>query len=105
MLIGFLSKLLIFLRKNEQMSDLPARSFLVSNLSDSLMVALFLVSDLRDSLTSLIFVEQPERLVHIAHLKKRENERISCLKKTYKKRTKKYNFSQFVLSVSLVFCE
>ena len=58
-LIGFLSESLVFLRKNEQMSDSLKktsdsliRSFLVSNLSD-LLTSLLLVSDLSDSRTSL----------------------------------------------------
>ena len=73
-LIGFLSESLVFCEKNERMNYLLKktrnsliRSFWVSNLSDSLMVAhfwwatwaicsnrSFLVSDLSDSLTSLI---------------------------------------------------
>ena len=47
-LIGFLSEWLVFLQKNERMSvslkktsDLLIHSFLVSDLSDSLMVAYF----------------------------------------------------------------
>ena len=62
------------------------------------------MSDLSSSLVLLIFSESPERLAHIAHYK-RGNERIACLKKnTYKKCTKKYEFSQIFMSESLVFC-
>ena len=43
------------------------RSLLVSDLSESLMVAHFWVSDLSDSLTSLIFGEQPELFTHITN--------------------------------------
>ena len=41
-LIGFLSESLVFCEKKKQMSDSLIRSFLVSNLSDLLMVAHFL---------------------------------------------------------------
>ena len=43
------------------------RSLLVSDLSESLMVAHFWVSDLSDSLTSLIFGEQPELFATITN--------------------------------------
>ena len=59
-----------FLQKNVR----PERfaqggSFLVSDLSESLMVAHFLVRDLSNLLTSLIFGERPEQLAHITHQK------------------------------------
>ena len=80
----FSERIARFLRKNERMSDSLKKtsnslisSFLVSDLSKSLMVAhiwwatwancSFLVSDLSDSLTSLIFGEQPKRFAHIAY--------------------------------------
>ena len=66
----------------------------------------FLVSNLSDSLTSLIFGERPEGFAHIAHLK-RGNERITHFvnKKTYIKHTEKkilYFFSQHFLSNLLI---
>ena len=83
-----------FWSKNEQMSDSLKkisdsliRSFLVSNLSDSLTIAhflcaiwahcswsLILVSNLSDLLTSLIWFEWNEGFTHIAQ-QKRGNER------------------------------
>ena len=67
--------------------------------SDSLIRS-FLVSDLSDSLTSLIFNEQHEQFANIAHKKESKSESL-ILKNTYKK----YDFSQIFLSESLVFCE
>ena len=79
----FSERITHFLPKNERMShslkktsNSLVHSFLVSYLSDSLMIAHFLwamwatVSDL---LTLLIFSERPERFTHIAH-QKRGNE-------------------------------
>ena len=96
-----------FLPKNEQMSDSLKkisdsliRSFLVSDLSDSLIsferpkrIAhghSFLVSDLSDLLKLLIFGERPERFTHIAHqIKEMSDSLIFSIKnivyKTYKK--------------------
>ena len=92
-LIGFLSKLLDFCKKmskwaipskNEQFAHLlifgegPERfahghSFLVSNLSESLMVAHFWWATWANHSWSLIFGEQPEQFAH----QKRGNERIA----------------------------
>ena len=72
-LIGFLSELLVFLRKNERMSDLLKKtsdlligSFLVSDLSDSLMVTQFWWANWANHSWSLIFGEQPEVFAHVA---------------------------------------
>ena len=56
----FFERIARFLPKNKRMSDS------LKKMSDSLIRS-FLVSDLSDSLTSLIFGEQPERFAHIAH--------------------------------------
>ena len=98
-----------FLSKNEQMSDSLKkmihsliRSFLVSEMSDSLTALIsserpeqiahgcsFLVSQMSDSLTSLIWFERNERFTHIAH-QKRGNEQFAHFfelkKKTLSKR-------------------
>ena len=72
LLIGFLSESLVFcekmndwaiLSKNER---LLIRSFLVSNLSDSLMVAHFLWATWVNRSWLLIFGERPEWFAHIA---------------------------------------
>ena len=64
-----------FWSKNEQMSDSLKkisdsliRSFLVSNLSDSLTIAHFLWATWANRSWSLIFGERNERFAHIAHL-------------------------------------
>ncbi len=54
----FSERIARFLRKNERMSDSLKKT------SDSLIRS-FLVSDLSNSLTSLIFGEQPERFAHL----------------------------------------
>ena len=56
----FPEQITCFLPKNERMSDL------LKKMSDSLIRS-FLVSDLSNSLTSLIFSERPEQFAHIAH--------------------------------------
>ena len=81
-LIWLPSKSLVFLSKNEPMSDsLKKMSDALKKMSDSFILS-FLVSDLRDSLRmahllwatwanhscSLIFGERPEQFAHIPHL-------------------------------------
>ena len=60
----FSERIARFLRKNEQMSNSLICSFLVSDLSESFMVAHFLVSNLSDLLTLLIYHELPEQIAH-----------------------------------------
>ena len=80
-LIDFRSKSLVVLQKNERLSDLLKkerfaqkksdlliRSFLVSDLSDSLMVAHFWWATSAYSSQPLIFGERPERFAQIALL-------------------------------------
>ena len=64
----------LFLPKNERMSNSLKKtsdslicSFLVSDLSDSLMITHFLWATWANCSWSLIFGERPERLAHIAH--------------------------------------
>ena len=73
-LIGFPSESLVFSPKNEQMSDSLKktsdsliRSFLVSDLSDLLMIAHFLWAMWANRSWSLIFGERPEGFTQIAH--------------------------------------
>ena len=65
------------------------RSLLVSDLSESLIVAQFFVSDLSDMLTSLIFVEQPASLT--SRIIKEGMSELLIFLKMYKKRTIKYD--------------
>ena len=73
-LIGFPSESLVFTQKrsNEQFaqktSDSLIRSFLVSDLSDLLMIAHFLWAMWANPSGSLIFGERSERFTHITHL-------------------------------------
>ena len=52
----------------KKMSDLLIHSFLVSDLSDSLMISHFLWATWANPSWSLIFGERPERFARIAHL-------------------------------------
>ena len=68
-------RIALFLPKNERMSDLLKamsdsliRSFLMSDLSDSLMIAHFLWANWANHSWLLIFGEQPERYANITHL-------------------------------------
>ena len=63
-LIGFPSESLVFCPK---MSDSLIRSFLVSDLSDSLMIAHFHRAMWANCSWLLFLGEQPERFAHIAH--------------------------------------
>ena len=92
----------VYIRVRDSFIDFGAnRSFFGEKMSKwaSLLkkwaIRSFLVSNLSDSLTMLIFGERPERFAHIALLK-RGNERIACFFKLTKKRTKwtiKYDYS------------
>ena len=71
----FSKRIARFLPKNERMSnslkkmsDSLIRSFLVSDLSDSLTIAHFLWATWGNRSFLLIFGERPERFTHIAHL-------------------------------------
>ena len=68
---GFLSESLVFWEKMSQWAirskKQEIRSFLVSDLSDSFMVAHFWWATWANCSWSLIFGEQPERFAHIAH--------------------------------------
>ena len=74
LLIGFLSEAFVFCKKwaNERFAQRNARfahgrSFLVSDLSDSLMIANFWWATWGNHLWTLIFGEWPEQIAHIAH--------------------------------------
>ena len=73
-----------FLQKNKQIAHSLKKA-------SDLTICSFLVSNLSDLLTSLV--------------KKEEMSKSLVFYKTYKKRTKKYDFSQIVLSESLIFCK
>ena len=81
-LIWFSSKSLVFCPK---MSEWALRSKKLAirskKMSDSLIRS-FLVSDLSDSLTSLIWFERNERFTHIAHQKRGNERKFSILWRT-----------------------
>ena len=101
-LIGFLGKLLVFCEKNERMSDLRQKtsnslicSFLVSDLSDSLMLAHFWWATWANRSN---FWWATWAICSNCSLKKRQ-----WAKRLFKKTYQKYDFSQIFLSESLVF--
>ena len=97
----FSERIPVYLQKNEQMSDSLKKK------SNSLICS-FLVSNLSNLLKVTHFGERPEQFAHIAYfwwgawaicsyrsIKKRELAN-RLKKKTYKKPTKKYDFSQIL---------
>ena len=91
----------------QKMSDLLICSFLVSDLTDLLMVAHFWWATWANRSWSLIFDKQPERFAHIAHFLwvtwaiclHRSLKKIEWANHLFsnKKRTKKYDFSYIFL--------